>query len=95
VKRIWKFTYAIPMRMPMGAKILCAQVQGYVDWDRGPITLWAECDESAPIEDRNVVLCGTGSTPPDVPEGAKGYIGTVQEGGFVWHLFDLGPGKAE
>lgn len=50
-------------------------------------TLWAECDESAPIESVHVVIVGTGIPLPWTSARARDYLGSVQDDGYVWHVF--------
>ena len=68
------------LHMPRGAEILCVQVQN--DWP----TLWALVDPSAEKEPRMVCVVGTGEEMP-AAMGRSEYVGTVQEGVFVWHIF--------
>jgi hypothetical protein len=65
--------------MPRGAPVLTAQLQ------REVLTIWALCDFDAPKEDRTFVVYGTGET---IQEPPGDYIGTVQDGSFVWHVFE-------
>jgi hypothetical protein len=82
---IWKFPLEVTdwqiVKMPIGAKILDAQVQ------HGVICLWALCDENAEKENRHIMIFGTGEVIPDDPGK---YIATVQkEGGkLIWHIFE-------
>lgn len=68
--------------MPLGAKILTFQVQG--EYEPVP-TLWAEVDPNADRAWTTFWLVGTGF---DVPPGVVRYVGTVQTGSFVWHLYE-------
>ena len=83
VRTIWK--YRLPLddlvriSMPVGAQSLCVQMQGDV------LTLWAMVDEDAPTEIRRFVVAGTGHPLPAV---LGHYLGTVQPGVFVWHVFE-------
>lgn len=81
------FKYAAPVaddvsiEMPVGAEVLCVQVQG-----DGP-QIWARVDPSAtPTITRRFVWVGTGH-PAD---RCGRYIGTVQsmDGALVFHLFE-------
>ena len=69
--------------MPQGAEILCLQIQN------DNVCLWAKCDVEAPKETRLIVIIGTGH-PVDDHRDEYAYIGTVQAGPFVWHVFDAG-----
>lgn len=83
MKTIYK--YAAPVkddltiRMPVGAQVLCVQVQG-----DGP-QIWALVDSDGETEMRRFRWRGTGHPA----EGLGRYIGTVQlQGGLlVFHLF--------
>jgi len=82
MQTIWKYPLAITERasilVPKGATFLDVQVQ------RGIPCLWALVDSAAPEEDRTIVIHGTGHL---VGEGLS-YIGTVQAGSLVWHVFE-------
>ena len=83
-RRIWK--YPLPhisshdMRMPSGAELVHVEVQHDV------ITIWAIVDPAAPLADRRIEVYGTNH---DIaPEHI--YVGSLQHGPFVWHVFDGG-----
>ena len=82
---VWKFTTAGPradqqlITMPAFADILSVGAQG------SDIVIWASVDPNAVKEHRRIAVIGTGW---EVPEGKKKFIGTVQLGAFVWHVFD-------
>lgn len=65
--------------MPLGAEILCVQEQ------RGYITIWAKCHPNVKTEVRHIEVHGTGNEFDD--KGLR-YVGTVQQDGFVWHIFE-------
>lgn len=67
------------VEMPVGARILDAQMQGR------QMAVWAEVDEGAETEVRVFHVRGTGHIPP-LEEGAR-HVATMQEGPFVWHLY--------
>lgn len=67
------------MMLPKGAKILTAQVQN------GTIVLWSEVDLDRETEPRPIEIVGTGTVVPK----KSVYISTVQDGPFVWHLYEL------
>lgn len=66
------------VQMPNCHNILDLQIQD------GRITFWAEVDDSMVLEDCTFKLYGTG----DAIEGAPIYIGTIQIGSYVWHLYE-------
>ena len=65
--------------MPVNAKILSCQMQ------QGSAVVWAEVNDSQPMISRNFVCYGTGFDLPDRP---RKHIATLQDGGFVWHIFE-------
>lgn len=83
-KAIWKFPIAVPggvVTMPYGAQILTAQVQG------NTIMLWAVVDPAEAVRStRRFEIVGTGWS---FKESDKRYIATVQQNGFVWHVFEV------
>lgn len=92
---IWKHPMALGraqrIDMPRGARILTVQLQ-----DNTP-TLWTLCDPEQPLESRVIITFGTGHTinlPPGCKEVATAhlfglaYIGTFQQGPYVWHVFE-------
>ena len=68
------------VELPAGARILCAQMQG------PSLFLWAIVNPVHPFEHRNFFVVGTGQP---FPEGTASYISTVQQGPFVWHVFEV------
>lgn len=83
MRTIWKFRvpmeHVVRIEMPWGAELLTAQLQGDVPM------LWAAVDPEAPRKTRVLTIIGTGR---EAPEGR--YVGTWQQDGYVWHLFDHG-----
>ena len=86
MKVVWKFLldlkdYANPrfeLTMPRDARILTVQMQA------GIPCLWAEVYPDNPVEVRRFAIVSTGCP---VPPGVS-YIGTWQDGPFVWHLYE-------
>lgn len=80
----WEITIGMPVTfyVPRGAVFLSFQLQ------RGIPCAWAEVDPDAPTEQRAFVIRGTGH--PYHPCVGDKYIGTAQDGPYVWHLFELG-----
>lgn len=74
--------------MPLGAQLLTVQTQGH------ELMLWARVDDEARQVRRSIWVCGTGHPAPKEGVSSEGsfghYIATVQQGAFVWHLFDMG-----
>jgi hypothetical protein len=85
MKMIWKF----PLRdmgpcevpMPQGAEILDVQMQNELP------CIWAMVDPHAPVEAKTFVIHGTGHVVGD--DTKLSYIGTVQQGTLVWHVFEV------
>jgi hypothetical protein len=101
-KTIWKFTIPKPkhdspvvsIKMPVNAEILTVQMQNDIP------QIWAECNPKAEREERQFVVMGTGWPNAEVVDLDEDftYIGTVQDGAFVWHIYELGgpePGGEE
>lgn len=94
---VWKFV--IPMggaalvAMPAGAQIISVQIQTElpigVRQPKPQLCCWAIVDPDLPVMVRNLIVVGTGF---DLPRNAtaKSHIATVQDGVFVWHIFDGG-----
>lgn len=53
------------------------------------IVLWAKVDAERSKTDRTVIIVGTGWDMEPLYEryGVMDYIGTVQDGALVWHIF--------
>lgn len=70
------------LKMPRGAKVLTVQVQN------GAPRLWALVDPEQPEERRVFEVYGTGHHIPDIHSAA--YVATFQvdDGAFVFHLFE-------
>jgi len=68
--------------MPQGAKILSAQMQN------DELQVWAIVDTEAPAPDDyyEFIIAGTGN-PTHINIRDANYLSTVQDGGFVWHVF--------
>lgn len=67
------------IHMPLGARMLTAQMQD------GDLFVWAMVDTAQPLEKVCFRIFGTGQelgALGDIP-----YLGTVQDGGLVWHVF--------
>lgn len=81
---IWKYELQLAslnnLEMPLGAKVLTIQVQN------GKPCIWAQVDENNTKELRTFRIYGTGHTMLD--ENLI-YIGTWQDGIYVFHLFEV------
>lgn len=65
-------------RIPKGGKVLTVQRQ------KGDICIWVLVDPKQNFEQRYFVVYGTGFEINPQHQ----YIGTVQEGAYVWHVFE-------
>lgn len=81
---IWKFNLSSTVEMPIGAQILSVQFQN------NALTIWAICNINAGKENRFFETLGTGWKAVSLTEGEKKvHLSTVQDGGFVWHIFEI------
>lgn len=82
---IWKFQLQVTLKqdveMPLGTEILCLQTQ------QGRPCLWAEVNPDNKTEARTFRIVGTGNSR-DINSFGK-YIGTFQDGMYVWHLYEI------
>ncbi len=69
--------------MPRLAVVLDCQIQQNVP------TLWALVDNGAEKERRFFTLLGTGWDMPPEFDGKLTHIATIQDAGFVWHVFEV------
>lgn len=67
---------------PVGAKPLAVALQG------DQIMLWQLVDTEAAKVGRRYMVAGTGHPLPDAILPSD-YVGTVQQGPFVWHVFNV------
>jgi hypothetical protein len=70
---------AFAINLPSGFRILSLRTQA------GRTCLWALVDASSPLRLVNFRVFGTDQPVPDDPD--LFYVGTVQDGPAVWHLF--------
>ena len=68
----------VPMKH--GAKVLSVQMQA------GRMCAWALVDESRCLITREFAIVGTGHELP--PDKEWGFLATVLDGFFVWHVFE-------
>lgn len=71
------------IEMPRNATLLSVQMQ------RDKMVLWASVNINEPIRSRVIRIHGTGQSI-DGESTFDLYVGTVQNGPFVWHVFDGG-----
>lgn len=86
---IWKFPIEVAgmqkVAMPLGARILS------VDMQRGVLCLWAMVDTRGEASQRLIEIHGTGEPIKTGRGDSRQFIGTVQVGQFVWHVFEYVP----
>lgn len=87
---IWKFELELEREptvdMPIGARVLSVGTQG-TSFDR-KLVVWAHVpDSTAKTEERHFFVLGTGNDIPWRLEEST-FIGTVQMGALVWHVWD-------
>ena len=81
MKQIWKFKVGSIIEMPKGAEILTVKMQSSFD-----TCLWALVDSEKETEKREFEIIGTGQ---EFDSDNRKYVGTWQDGPFVWHLFEV------
>lgn len=85
MREVWKFKvpfyHTSSINVPLGAKPLAVQMQ-----DARPV-IWMEVktDLMPSTENRYFTWYGTGNPLPENGE----YIGTLQDGWLVWHLYEM------
>ncbi len=82
MKRIYKYELKEgSVEMPIGAKILSIQDQNNRSY------IWALVGIDAECEFRYFAIVCTGHDFPEADDFT--YINTIQNGPFVWHIFEL------
>lgn len=83
--RIYKFPLTLTavqsIAVPVPFKPLSVQLQN------AQICLWAETPGGEPTKTAEVVIVGTGHEVPDEAIAFKTFVDTVQQGGYVWHVY--------
>ncbi len=86
MKEIWKYTLPLTdypvVSMQKGARVLSVGVQ------HGEVQVWALVDPEAPTELRRFRVAGTGHTLLEEEFVSLRFLGMVQMGAFVWHIFE-------
>lgn len=85
-RTIWKFQLpesaeAMEVKMPMGAEVCTFQYQN------GVPCIWAIVDPDIMRDIRRFRIFGTGHPLPAIDQCC--YVGTAQDGLFIWHLFEM------
>lgn len=86
---VWKFVVKLKaerqmVTMPAVAKIVYFGLDG-----SGDPCLWAIVDPDMPTEGRSFVVRGTGRHWTAAERGE--YVGTLVQGVYVWHCFEVTP----
>lgn len=68
--------------VPAGAIFRSVQIQN------DEITVWYECNTEQPMEQRHLRIYGTGH---EMDVMLRQYIGTMQAGPYVWHVYEVFP----
>lgn len=83
-RSIWKFPFMVSdtvvIEMPVASTVIHVGVQ------HGRLCLWALVWTKNKVESRTFLVRGTGHPCDEL--NASDHIGTVQDGPFVWHVFD-------
>ena len=69
------------IEMPANSSVLTVQVYNY------RFMLWAIVNPDAPMKKRKFMVVLTGEILPDNCKD-KNYVATIQDGAFVYHIFD-------
>lgn len=77
-KQIWKYRVGT-QQVPTGSTPLTAQYQD------GVLCVWVEVDPANAFEEVSYLVAGTGQAIPREWQ----YIGTVQQGELVWHVYEV------
>jgi hypothetical protein len=82
---IFKYQFLIAdqviISMPEGAKVLSVQVQNNTP------TIWAMVVTESKPQNRQFRVYGTGNELDTFAINGK-HLGTIQQNGFVWHIFE-------
>jgi hypothetical protein len=81
-KQIWKYSLENVIEMPKGAEILMIDIQNGQMFNA---QMWVKVDTENEMEKRMFEVIGTGQNFDDTN---KKYVGTYQDGPFVWHVFE-------
>ena len=81
-KQIWKYSLENVIEMPKGAEILMIDIQNGQMFNA---QMWVKVDTENEMEKRIFEVIGTGQNFDDTN---KKYVGTYQDGPFVWHVFE-------
>lgn len=83
IKQIWKYkldSVHNEIQIPLDGKVLAVQTQNEIPH------IWVLVNSDNEVQTRTFTVVGTGHSFDDTN---KKYIGTFQDGPFVWHLFEI------
>ena len=85
MRQVWKYNFGSlgqhDITLPRGASVLHFAIQD------GMFTIWALVDPRQEKQDiRRFEIIGTGH---DTYRRSYEYMGTIQDGSFVWHMFEV------
>lgn len=83
MKKIWKFE--IPLGVNVVHEIPLGGVVVHTGTQNDTIFIWVEVDPSGYRIPRSFKAFGTGHA---IQEPFTSYVGTVQQGPFVWHVYE-------
>jgi hypothetical protein len=87
MRTIYKYELKIvdlqEIELPVGANIISAQVQN------GKVYVWAIVNTELTPEFRTIIIYGTGNPMYGYSPTTHNFIGTVQDGQYVWHIFEV------
>lgn len=77
--------FKYPLEFDTDLKIPGDSAPLHIAFQNAKLCSWWEVDTDSPEITRQIRVIGTGH---DVPEDSY-YLGTVQDGYFVWHVYEL------
>jgi len=83
IKQIWKYKLDAvhnEIQIPSDGKVLAVQTQNEIPH------IWVLVNSDNEMQTRTFTVVGTGHSFDDTN---KKYVGTFQDGPFVWHLFEI------
>lgn len=84
MRTVWKYVIPIDGGIHEFVVPLDAELAHVGQQEQGYVTMWLVIDSEQPKQVARFQVVGTGFPIPENWE----HVGTVQEGAFVWHLFE-------
>ncbi|QUW18859.1 hypothetical protein [Agrococcus sp. Marseille-Q4369] len=87
MRAIWKYQASLRTEPVKTFEMPAVANVKHVGMQAGLVTLWVEVDGSPVLgtEERTFMIVGTGHP---IPDGTV-YVGTTQDGGLVWHVYEV------